>query len=100
VSRISSPTSSLLCSPSDVARFSFALLQAVGFLLANGIVHRDLKHSNILLARDGTLKVADMRHALRVQTLPSFLPPSSFPDAGTPLYLAPRKDRSRHGARV
>ncbi|GAB5034906.1 protein kinase [Nannochloropsis oceanica] len=100
VSNLESHVLSDICSPSDVARSSFALLQAVGFLLANGIVHRDLKHSNILLARDSTLKVADMRHALRVQTLPSFLPPSSFPDAGTPLYLAPRKDGSRHGARV
>jgi len=77
------------CSPSDVARFSLALLQALAFLHANGIVHRDLKPSNILLSKGGTLKIGDMGHTLNLNALPPALPPSLLPEAGTPLYLPP-----------
>ncbi len=89
VSNLESHVLSGACSPSDVARFSVALLRALAFLHANGIVHRDLKPSNLLIAKDGSLKVADMGHALNLHAPPPPLPPSLLPDAGTPLYLAP-----------
>ena len=38
---------------------SYQILNGVDFLHSHRIVHRDIKPQNILLARNGTLKLAD-----------------------------------------
>ena len=40
-------------------RVARRLLSAVAFLHENGIVHRDVKGKNILVSRDGAVKLAD-----------------------------------------
>ncbi|HEV8359226.1 MAG TPA: serine/threonine-protein kinase [Candidatus Thermoplasmatota archaeon] len=45
--------------PDDFRRLSRDLLQALGAVHEAGTVHRDVKPSNVLLAADGTAKLAD-----------------------------------------
>jgi len=43
----------------EAAALVQSVLAALAYAHANGVVHRDIKPANILLARDGTTKVAD-----------------------------------------
>ncbi len=45
--------------PAQVVEISMQVLSALGQAHAHGIVHRDVKPENILIAQDGTVKVAD-----------------------------------------
>lgn len=43
----------------ETVRFTSTILSAIGHAHDNGIIHRDLKPQNIMLLRDGTLKIMD-----------------------------------------
>lgn len=43
----------------ETVRFTSVILSAIGHAHENGIIHRDLKPQNIMLLRDGTLKIMD-----------------------------------------
>lgn len=43
----------------ETVAFTSTILSAIGYAHQNGIVHRDLKPHNIMLLRDGTLKIMD-----------------------------------------
>lgn len=45
--------------PNQIKFILLQLLRALYHLHRNKIVHRDVKHSNILINRDGTAKLAD-----------------------------------------
>ena len=45
--------------PADAERITQAVCEALDYAHGQGIVHRDVKPQNILLAADGTVKVAD-----------------------------------------
>jgi tetratricopeptide (TPR) repeat protein len=51
----------------DVLRWGGQLLEALGALHGEGIVHRDVKPGNILLTPEGELKVADLGLARRLE---------------------------------
>lgn len=43
----------------ETVRFTGTILSAIGHAHENGIIHRDMKPQNIMLLRDGTLKIMD-----------------------------------------
>lgn len=69
------------------------LLQALGHAHARGIIHRDLKAGNVLVARDGRPVLTDFGLALLDHRLRA--PRSSIAGSGTPRYMAPEQFRAR-----
>ena len=77
--------------PKEVVSLGFQLADALAFAHARGIVHRDVKPANVLVRKDGTIKLLDFGIAavsgsdltLRDQLL------------GSPAYMAPERIRGR-----
>ena len=65
------------------------LTEAVAFLHEREIVHRDLKPQNVMLTRDGVVKVLDFGMLARPGRLDAATPAS----AGTPGFMAPEQIR-------
>ena len=71
----------------ELARFYTAiLLQALESLHKNGIVYRDLKPENVIVGKDGYLKIIDMGTC---KNLKSSATKKTFTIIGTPNYMAP-----------
>ena len=51
--------SNILFTAGDIKLITFMILKGVYFLHSNYIIHRDLKPGNILIYRDGTIRLAD-----------------------------------------
>ena len=76
--------------PAEVARIGAQLAAALAAAHQAGIVHRDVKPGNVLIAEDGTVKLTDfgVSHALGDASLTS-----TGMVTGTPAYLAPEVAR-------
>jgi serine/threonine protein kinase len=78
--------------PAEVARIGSQVAAALAVAHEAGIVHRDIKPDNVLVAQDGTAKITDfgISHAIGdgTMTATGFL-------AGTPAYLAPEVARGQ-----
>ncbi|MEO6503018.1 MAG: serine/threonine-protein kinase [Jatrophihabitantaceae bacterium] len=76
--------------PTEAARIGAEVGSALAAAHAAGIVHRDVKPGNVLIAEDGSAKITDfgISHALGDTTLTS-----TGMVTGTPAYLAPEVAR-------
>src|SRR5262249_1516884 len=73
----------------EAARILEILARAIDVAHRHGIIHRDLKPANILLASDGTLKVADFGLAKRLEADSGQTRTGSI--LGSPSYMAPEQ---------
>ncbi|HZR99063.1 MAG TPA: serine/threonine-protein kinase [Chloroflexota bacterium] len=78
-----------LLPPATVLYLGRALLDALAYLHARGVVHRDLKPENVLLAPDGP-KLLDFGLA-RAARGSAVTATARFTVLGTPLYMAPEQ---------
>jgi serine/threonine protein kinase len=78
--------------PREAVRIIRAAAAGLAFAHKQGFIHRDIKPHNILLTRDGQVKIADMGIARRNADLDA-----AFAEAGraygTPYYLSPEQVR-------
>lgn len=73
----------------DTAEKMLQLSKAVAYAHSQGIIHRDLKPANILVAYDGSLKIADFGLARRIDSKSDLTRDGSV--IGTPSYMAPEQ---------
>jgi WD40 repeat protein len=73
--------------PQDAARIAAKLAGALAHAHAAGLLHRDVKPSNILMDLDGEPRLADFGMAAPLEGAGDLTAPGTL--AGTPAYLAP-----------
>ena len=72
----------------EVARIASSMLDALDAAHANGIVHRDVKPANIMIAKNGNVVLVDFGIAVRSTDGPLTLPGTVI---GTVEYMAPER---------
>lgn len=82
--------------PRDAAAIVEKLARGVAHAHERGVIHRDLKPQNVLLAADGTPKIADfglvkLLEGSGIAAAPDGLLPGASGPAGSPPYMAPEQ---------
>ena len=71
-------------SDTQIIRMMQSILDALSYLALKGIMHRDLKPDNILVTKEGKIKIVDFGLAAYIDE-----PEQIFQKCGTPGYIAP-----------
>lgn len=79
--------------PADVVRISLQLASALAHAAARGVVHRDVKPSNIIITRSGRVKLVDMGLARHFERRSDGGLTESGMTLGTFDYIAPEQAR-------
>jgi hypothetical protein len=79
-----------LLSPEETIRISRQICKGLDYAHANGIVHRDVKPANIMIAADGTVKIMDFGIAKTGGGLTS-----TGQVLGTPNYMSPEQVKGK-----
>jgi serine/threonine-protein kinase len=80
----------------EAVRYASRICEALDYLHANGITHRDLKPQNIMLCKDGSLRLFDFGIA-RVEKARRLTFAGLTPTMGTPDYMAPEQVKGKRG---
>jgi len=80
----------------DATSYASRICEALDYLHANGIVHRDLKPQNIMVCRDGSLRLFDFGIA-RVERARRLTFVGLTPTLGTPDYISPEQVKGKRG---
>jgi serine/threonine-protein kinase len=83
-------------SEGEAVAYASQICDALEYLHANGIAHRDLKPQNIMVCTDGSLRLFDFGIA-RVETARRLTFVGLTPALGTPDYISPEQVRGRRG---
>jgi serine/threonine protein phosphatase PrpC len=83
-------------SEADAIAYAREICDALDYLHANGIVHRDLKPQNIMVCKDGSLRLFDFGIA-RVEKARRLTFVGLTPAMGTPDYISPEQVRGKRG---
>jgi serine/threonine-protein kinase len=81
---------------SEAVAYASGICEALDYLHANGIVHRDLKPQNVMLCRDGSLRLFDFGIA-RVEQARRLTFVGLTPTLGTPDYISPEQVKGKRG---
>jgi serine/threonine protein phosphatase PrpC len=80
----------------DTLKIASRLCDALEYMHGHGVIHRDMKPSNVMLCDDGTLRIMDFgiakTEAMRRITFGGF-----SPTMGTPDYMAPEQIKGKRG---
>jgi serine/threonine-protein kinase len=80
----------------EAVSYASRICEALEYLHANGIVHRDLKPQNIMVCRDGSLRLFDFGIA-RVEKARRLTFVGLTPAMGTPDYISPEQVKGKRG---
>jgi serine/threonine-protein kinase len=80
----------------EAVSYASRICDALEYLHTNGITHRDLKPQNIMVCRDGSLRLFDFGIA-RVDQARRLTFVGFTPAMGTPDYMAPEQVKGRRG---
>ncbi len=78
-----------LLDESEIIEMVIAVSNALKEALASNVIHRDVKPDNILISRDGTVKLADLSFAKKLDCDESLTAKGKI--IGTPSYTAPEQ---------
>jgi serine/threonine-protein kinase len=80
----------------DTLKIASRVCDALEYMHSHGVIHRDMKPSNIMLCDDGSLRIMDFgiakKEAMRRITFGGF-----SPTMGTPDYMAPEQIKGKRG---